>query len=165
MLIHGFYQPRVAAPQAAPGASAPNAGSSAATTTANEANAPAELQTSELSQSVCESANRYLFIGAAGYDLIAVLVGIAVFVVMKQRLLGTRMVRYAIAIVAAGGIAAALLGTDPLRADLVARCINSPEFARYVTLGASTAARALALGVGPAAVVTLIACAIVNRTY
>ena len=120
---------------------------------------------SELSQPLCQAANRSLLIATSGYLAAATLLGVVVFLLMKKRLVGSRFVRSITAVALASGAAAALLAYDPLRADDVTRCIHSGEFARYIILGGSTASRALALGVLPAAALTAIACLVANRSY
>lgn len=118
---------------------------------------------SDLSQTLCQTASRNMLVAAGGYDLGGVLLGLLLFFVMKKRLWATVAVRYVCSLGLSVLAAGLLVGLDPVRADDLKRCLASAEFSRYVLLGQSEIARALALGVGPTLLVTLLGCFAINR--
>lgn len=118
-----------------------------------------------LNQELCEQANRNGLIAAGGYAFGAALVGITIFMVMRKKLWGTAFSRYLAAVLSAATLAAVMVGWDPIRADVLTRCMDASQgFTQYVFLGSMIAARALVLGLVPAVLLTLTGCFIANRT-
>jgi len=118
-----------------------------------------------LNQELCEQANRNGLIAAGGYSFGAALVGITIFMVMRKKLWGTAFSRYLTAVLSAATLAAVMVGWDPIRADVLTRCMDPNQgFTQYVFLGSMLAARALVLGLVPAVLLTLTGCFVANRT-
>jgi hypothetical protein len=129
-----------------------------------ETPSPAESN-QELSQPFCQSANRLQFVSIACYDAAGLIAALVFFAVMKRRLIGTRALRFAVATAVGAALGAALVAWDPLRADDVARCMHSAEYARFVMLATAGAVRAVLLGLVPAAVLAWLGSALLNRAY
>lgn len=118
-----------------------------------------------LNQELCEQANRNGLIAAGGYAFGASLVGIILFMVMRKKLWGTAFTRYLTAVLTAAILSTVLVAWDPIRADVLTRCMDPNQgFAQYVFLGSMLAARALVLGLVPSVLVTLVGCFVANRT-
>lgn len=118
-----------------------------------------------LSQDMCEQANTNGLIAAGGYAFGSTLIGVILFMVMRKKLWGTAFSRYLTAVLTAAVLSAVLVGWDPVRADVLTRCMDPNQgFTQYVFLGSMLAARALVLGLVPAVLLTLAGCFVANRT-
>jgi hypothetical protein len=121
--------------------------------------------TGYLNQELCEQANRNGLIAAGGYAFGATLVGVTIFLVMRKKLWGTAFSRYLSAVLTAATLATIMVGWDPIRADVLTRCMDpSQGFTQYIFLGSMLVARTLVLGLVPAVLLTLVGCFIANRT-
>lgn len=118
----------------------------------------------EVTQQLCEAANRNMFISAAGYDAGALVVGLLTFFIMRRKLVGTFGIRLLVAVLLAGLVGALLMGFDPARADDLVRCLNSVDYRRYILLQEANIARGLVLGLLPTSVLTAIGCWAINKT-
>lgn len=118
-----------------------------------------------LDQQTCEQANQNGLIAAGGYAFGSALLGIILFMVMRKKLWGTAFSRYMAAVLTAAVLSSVLVGWDPVRADVLTRCMDPNQgFTQYVFLGSMLAARALVLGLVPAVLLTLTGCFVANRT-
>lgn len=106
---------------------------------------------STLTQEICEKADRDAYLALGGYALGAVLLGLILFAVFHKKLVGgSNLQRILMAATIASIAGAALVWFDPARADVYLRCLNSTQFALYLTLGSQPLGRALAIGFAPA---------------
>lgn len=134
-------------------------------TTDNSGNTSVTVSTSYLNQEMCETANRNGLIAAGGYTFGASLLGVIIFMVMRKKLWGSAFTRYVVAILTAALLSSILVAWDPVRADVLERCMDPNQgFAQYVFLGSMLAARALVLGLVPSVIVTFLGCFAANRT-
>jgi hypothetical protein len=135
------------------------------TATPNGTSTTITTGTSYLNQEMCEQAGRNGLIAAGGYAFGASLLGIMVFMIMRKKLWGTAFSRYATALGIAALLSSILVAWDPVRADILERCLDPNQgFTQYVFLGSMLIARALVLGLVPSVLVTFAGCFVANRT-
>jgi len=111
----------------------------------------------ELTQEVCQQADRDAYLALGGYTFGALVVGLVLFAVFHRKLVGgSNLQRIVLAAAVAALLSSALVWFDPARADVYLRCMNSAQLAVYLTLGTQPLGRALALGFLPAFSLTAI---------
>ena len=114
-------------------------------------------------QELCEKANSEATLATLGYGLGASLLALLVFVVLEKKLVWTRGVRLGFSVTLGSIVASALAFTDPARGDQFKLCLNDPANVIYLTLGTQPVARALAFGLTPALLLTLLLCLVARR--
>ncbi len=98
-----------------------------------------------------------------GYGLGASLIALLVFVVLEKKLVWTKGARFGFCVGLGSFVATALAYFDPARGDMFKLCLNDPANAIYLTLGTQSVARALALGLAPTLVFTIVLCLVARR--
>ncbi len=176
MIPHGvFLQPRNPGTPSWPTDPAPTAADAAVAPAPTPAvpSAPAPVEPvappatggAYLNQEMCEQANTNGLVAAGGYAFGSALVGVLLFMVMRKKLWGTAFTRYTAAVLVAAVLSTVLVGWDPIRADVLTRCMDPNQgFTQYVFLGSMVVARALVLGLVPSVLVTLLGSFVANRT-
>lgn len=119
---------------------------------------------SSATQEICESETRQAFTSAGAYALGAVVVGLVVYGVLYRRLAaGGEFNRKVVGMLVAGAVGFGLAYADPTRTDQFKLCLNDPQMLAYMFLPNQEVVRALALGFGPALIVTLLGTFVVQK--
>ncbi len=115
------------------------------------------------SQELCEKANEEGTYATLGYSLAASLVAVVVFIILERKHALSPGGRLGVGVALGAVGASALAFADPARSDQFRLCLNDTSTAVYILLGTQPVARALALGFGPALVLTLVLCVIARK--
>ncbi len=131
---------------------APTPASSAPSVPAAVATAVAGLSCDHLTSAVCGKQNTTMIGVAIGYAVVAVVVALVWRVTWTKKGHGSAFAQFFAPLLLAASAAGALVGFDPARGDDLRCCLASSVFRPEIFLQTSTVARAVVLGVLPAAV-------------
>jgi hypothetical protein len=103
----------------------------------------------EISQLICEGANREFLITVAAIDIVLLLLALLWYWYLSRRLKWGPWVRWMVPLAVAVVVASALVAWNPVRSEALVACLESAEFSRFILLSNVAAIpRGLVLGGG-----------------